>query len=508
MKKTPNDRSHMDTTSESDAALLWQDASSIMEDRGLAPNILAMVRSCKPVSMDDTTITVQTSNLFVQRKLSQNIELIETCLSEAAFQRMSLDVQMAADDKSTEHESATSQVSSAELEKMRASLGETKPAVPSQNTTAQPRAVDKFDNPLFEEITETDARLTFERFVRGEENNFAFQAATQVADGINTSYNPLFIYGKSGLGKTHLLKAIHNYIAKNDHERLCVYRTSRDFQNDYVRAFNNNTSSAQEELTRHYRDVDVLIIDDIQNLTGAGTINFFFDTFNHLRDHGKQIVLAADRTPTQLGLDERVASRINSGFTVSIEVPRDELKLLLVENFYQRMKEDAKADNVPDCDGEISRECLEVMARKCDSNIRNIESFCQMCLIVASQRQARGKTFTAENVMRIARDHFNHSTKIVSVQQIQDAVEKEWDISHNDLIGQKRDKEAMEPRHVAIWLTRQMTDSTLMDIGKRFGGRKHATIKHSIAVVDERMGEDKLFYDRVTRVKESIVESI
>ena len=498
----------MDTSTESDATLLWHDSFTLMEEKGLAPNILAMVKSCTPVAMDESTITVTTSNLFVQRKLSQNSDVIQECLSTAAFQPMQLIIKISDDDKPPESKETVSQVTSTELAQMRASLGESAPAAPQPAQPSTTPVEDKFDNPLFEEITETDARLTFERFVRGEENNFAYQAATQVADGINTNYNPLFIYGKSGLGKTHLLKAIHNYIAKNDHERLCVYRTSRDFQNDYVRAFNNNTSSAQDALTRHYRDVDVLIIDDIQNLTGAGTINFFFDTFNHLRDHGKQIVLAADRTPSQLGLDERVTSRINSGFTVSIEVPRDELKLLLVENFYQRMKEDAKADNIPDCDGEISRECLEVMARKCDSNIRNIESFCQMCLIVASQRQNRGKTFTAENVMRIARDHFTHSTKIIHVQQIQDAVEKEWNISHNDLIGQKRDKEAMEPPHVAIWLTRQMTDSTLMEIGKRFGGRKHATIKHSIAVVDERMGNDKIFYDRVTRVQEAIRDSV
>ena len=164
-----------------------------------------------------------------------------------------------------------------------------------------------------------DSKLTFDRFVRGDENMIAYDSAVQVANGVNKSYGLLFIYGKSGLGKTHLLRAIQNYIAQNDPSRICVYKDASSFISDYVNASRSENKSAADELRQNYADIDVLIVDDVQGLAGkAGTINFFFDTFNTLRASGKWVVLAADRTPAELGMgkDEphrRRVHRIGAG---------------------------------------------------------------------------------------------------------------------------------------------------------------------------------------------------
>ncbi|HQE70704.1 MAG TPA: DnaA/Hda family protein, partial [Atopobiaceae bacterium] len=268
-----------------------------------------------------------------------------------------------------------------------------------------------------------------------------------------------------------------------------------------------------ETLKNNYHGIDVLIIDDIQTfLNKTNTITFFFDLFNYLSSNGKQIVLAADRSPAQLGMgksgfDERITSRLGSGFSISIQVPSFELKLLLITAFYKRQKEDAQIDHIPFMDGAISEGDLKFMAEHAGNNIRDIEGFVQSCIIMAARKQKAGGIFSHEDIMRIADEKWPMSKKQISVAQIQRLVETYYDVSHNDLIGDKRNKELMEPRHIAIWLSRELTDSTLADIGKRFGGRSHATIKHSISWVEKQKKEDKTFYDQIFRIHDTIIEN-
>lgn len=358
-----------------------------------------------------------------------------------------------------------------------------------------------------------DSKLTFDRFVAGEENMLAYEAAKQVANGENKSYNPLFIYGKSGLGKTHLLRAIQNYIVANDPSRLCVYRTAAEFVEEYRIAWNDSELSARSVLARSYQNVDVLIIDDIQNMrTAAGTIRFFFETFNALISKGKQIVCAADRSPSQLGMgdskfDERETSRMDSGVTVSVQVPDYELKLNLINNFYERMKQDALIEHTPFMEGSISEENRRLMAERAGTNIRVIEGFVQTCLMQASRKEQSGGALSREDIIKAAQAKWPTGQKIISIEQIQKAVEAYYDISHIDLVGSKRNKELLEPRHVAIWLTRELTDNTLADIGKKFGGRSHATVKHSIFWVEKTKKEDRIFHDRIETLHDSITDN-
>ena len=292
-----------------------------------------------------------------------------------------------------------------------------------------------------------------------------------------------------------------------------MYRTAGDFIDEYVSAVRDERSALpRSALTRHYQDVDVLIIDDIQNMsTAVGSIRFFFETFNYLTAHGKQVVLAADRSPSQLGMgdsqfDERDTSRMDSGVTVSIQVPDYELKLNLVNAFYERMKADALDEHVVGLDGTIPNDLRKLMAEKAGTNIRIIEGFVQSCLMQAHQREQAGGQLTREDVVRVAAQKWPTGQKVITIEQIQRAVENHYDVSHAGLVGSKRNKELMEPRHVAIWLTRELTDNTLADIGKRFGGRSHATVKHSIAWVDELRKTNRVFLDQLEILRDSITD--
>ena len=521
----------MELSLESDAEALWQDALDLLSQQQRLPeSVLAMLRNCTPVSMEEGTLRLTTPMRLVLKTVSKNAAVVEECLTQAAFEPMRLDIsfapaapaQVAAPSQgrsSMSREEADAWV--AETEGRRAPAATPRRIV--EDTWDERRAEVAREeenrrrrerNPLVEDISPATSKLTFERFVRGDENDIAYQAALQVANGMNSTYNPLFIYGKSGLGKTHLLRAIQNYIARNDPSRLCVYRDASSFITDYTEAMRHSERSAASVLRQNYSDIDVLIIDDIQKMAGkAGTVGFFFDTFNELIGNGKQIVLAADRTPAQLGMgkdgfDERVTSRLGSGFTTPVQVPSYELKLRLIETFCERMRDDAERENVPALSGTVPTEAMSYMAELAGTNIRVIEGFCQRCLFAATAAEGRGGEISRDEIEGIAKECWPSAQRSVSIEDVQRAVEKYYDIDHTSLVGNKRHKGLMEARHVAIWLSRELCDRTLADIGKHFGGRSHATVMHSIGVVDEAKRDDKAFYDRLMTIRESITGNL
>ena len=471
---------------------------------------VAMIESCVPTFMDDESFHVSTTLGFAQRKITQHASIVEACLEQASFQHLNFVVDLVKDNRTVR---VSNEVSPEELSRLSAATSSPIPVVQATPITPTRESELAYVEQLRDEITQTDSKLTFERFVAGEENRYALEAAKQVANGYNTSYNPLFIYGKSGLGKTHLLRAIQNYIAKNDPSRRCIYRAAADFVDEYVMAATDRSgTSASSALAARYQNVDVLIIDDIQNMmTAGGTIRFFFKTFNSLMSHNKQIVLAADRSPSQLGMgdskfDERDTSRMDSGLSVSIQVPDYELKLNLINAFYERMRQDAIDERVDGVVGTIPEEMRRLMAERAGTNIRVIEGFVQSCLMQANRRERAGQTITRADIIEVANQKWPTGQRIITVDHIQKLVEKYYDVAHADLIGSKRNKELMEARHVGIWLTRELTDNTLAEIGKKFGGRTHATVKHSIAWVDDYKKRDRIFHDRIETLRDSIVD--
>ena len=498
---------------DSDAALLWEDVMALLAARDdLNQSIIAMIDSCVPTSMDDDSFHVSTTLAFAQRKISQHAPIIEECLEQASFQHLRFVVDLVKDTRAVR---VASEVSPEELSRLAAQTNPTPPKPLPVPTVQQIREENMaYTEQLAEELSQRDSRLTFERFVAGEENRLALEAAKQVANGYNKSYNPLVIYGKSGLGKTHLLRAIQNYIARNDPSRRCIYRAAADFVDEYVQAATDRSSvSASSNMSARYQNVDVLIIDDIQNMmTAGGTIRFFFKTFNTLMDHNKQIVLAADRSPSQLGMgeskfDERDTSRMDAGLSVSIQVPDYELKLNLINAFYDRMRTDATEEHIEGVVGTIPEELRRLMADRAGTNIRVIEGFVQSCLMQANRRERSGQSISRADIIEIAGQKWPTGQHIVTVDHIQRIVEKFYDVAHADLIGSKRNKELMEARHVGIWLTRELTDNTLAEIGKKFGGRTHATVKHSIAWVDDYKKRDRIFHDRIETLRDSIVDA-
>lgn len=504
----------MEQSQASDAAILWEDVMALLSTRDdITQATIAMIDSCTPTSLDNDTFHVSTTLGFAQRRISQSAPIIEECLEQAAFQHLTLVVDLVKENRTVR---VANEVSPEELSRLAAATSSepVRTAAPARPQVTEPKetlanAIDFVDT-----ITETDSKLTFERFVAGEENRYALEAAKQVANGDSKGYNPLFIYGKSGLGKTHLLRAIQNYIAKNDPSRRCIYRAAADFVDEYVlAATDRSSSSASSNMAQRYQNVDVLIIDDIQNMmTAGGTIRFFFKTFNTLMSHDKQIVLAADRSPSQLGMgdskfDERDTSRMDSGLSVSIQVPDYELKLNLINAFYERMRQDAIDEHIDGVVGEIPEDMRRLMAERAGTNIRVIEGFVQSCLMQANRRERTGSKITRADIIDIASQKWPTGQHIVTVDNIQKQVEKFYDVAHDDLIGSKRNKELMEARHVGIWLTRELTDNTLAEIGKKFGGRTHATVKHSIAWVDDLRKRDRLFLNRVETLKDAVVDA-
>ena len=513
----------MELSLESDAEALWQDTLDLLSQQQRLPeSVLAMLRNCTPVSMDDGVLKLTTPMRLVLKNVSKNAGVVEECLTQAAFEPMRLEVSFAPAAHAQEGAPARSSMSRAEADAWAADTADVRATPRSivEDTWDERRAAEAREeenrrrrarNPLVEDISQATSKLTFDRFVRGDENDIAYQAALQVANGMNSTYNPLFIYGKSGLGKTHLLRAIQNYVARNDPSRLCVYRDASSFITDYTEAMRHSERSAASVLRQNYADIDVLIIDDIQKMAGkAGTVSFFFDTFNELIGNGKQIVLAADRTPAQLGMgkdsfDERVTSRLSSGFTAPIQIPSYELKLRLIETFCERMREDAERENVPALSGTVPHEAMSYMAELAGTNIRVIEGFCQRCLFAATAAEGRGEQIAREEIEGIAKECWPSSQRTVSIEDVQRAVEKYYDIDHTSLVGNKRNKGIMEARHIAIWLSRDLCEKTFADIGKHFGGRSHATVMHSIGFVDEAKRNSKAFYDRLMTIRESIV---
>lgn len=549
----------------SDAYSLWQDVINLFREDGYIPSVIAMLEKCTLVSFTHNVLTISTSLNFAYKKLTTHKDAIVAKMEEAAFEPISLQILFkpfnndVLNESNTAHvnnqtyvvqtsqESATTQpshqVKTDEPTIQNANEASDKLInVQTQITKDELDKLESQDNVLIDQYfdqmktshmerlnrdhkiisfetgqventiqSEIDSKLTFDRFVQGEENQLAYQAANQVACGsCNQSYNPLFIYGKSGLGKTHLLRAIQNYIIKNDPTRTCAYKTATEFIEEYTLAWQKSPLE-RNALARSYKNIDVLIIDDIQNMrTAAGTIKFFFDTFNSLISNGKQIVCAADRSPQELQLgeskfDERETSRMDSGITISIQVPNYELKLNLINNFYKYIRHDAEVEHLLIDFGTITEEQRMYMAKIAGSNIRVIEGFVQTCLINAGKRKKEGRIFSNNDITQIAATKWKPRQHIPTIEEIQKCIEDTYHISHNDLVGDHRNKELTEPRHICIWLARELTDITLADIGQKFGNRTHATIKHSIAIIEKKK-KDRVFYDQLQKLKDILTK--
>jgi chromosomal replication initiator protein len=320
--------------------------------------------------------------------------------------------------------------------------------------------------------TKLNPRYVFENFVVGDSNQFAYAACEAVAENLGQNrYNPLFIYGGVGLGKTHLVQAIGNYIDLGSNGHRVLYATSEGFTNDFIRSISNKSV---HEFADTYRTVDVLLLDDIQFFTGKeSTQEQFFHTFNALHQAGKQIVLTADRPPRDiLGLEERLLSRFSWGLVVDIQPPSLETRIAILQ---------AKADAD---DVTVPTEVLTYIADSITSNVRELEGALVRLVAFSSLRK---KEITVALAQEILKDTMRPKGRQISIDQIQKKVAGYFKVSEELLRAKKKSQEIVNARQIAMYLCRTLTPASLKLIGSNFGNRDHSTVIHACQQVTENM---------------------
>ncbi|SDD91715.1 chromosomal replication initiator protein [Paracoccus isoporae] len=324
-----------------------------------------------------------------------------------------------------------------------------------------------------------DARFTFENFVVGKPNELAHAAARRVAEGGPVTFNPLFLYGGVGLGKTHLMHAIAREIRARRPESRVLYLSAEQFMYRFVQALRERTIMDFKEM---FRNVEVLMVDDVQFIAGKeSTQEEFFHTFNALVDQGKQIVISADRAPGEIkDMEDRIKSRLQCGLVVDLHPTDYELRLGILQS-----KADAFRAQYSGL--QIAPGVLEFLAHRITSNVRVLEGALQRLFAFAS---LVGREIDMELTQDCLADILRSSDRKLSIEDIQRKVAEHYNIRLSDMVGQKRVRTIARPRQVAMYLAKQMTTRSLPEIGRRFGGRDHTTIMHGVRKIEELCCED------------------
>jgi chromosomal replication initiator protein len=326
-----------------------------------------------------------------------------------------------------------------------------------------------------------DQRFTFENFVVGKPNEFAYAAARRVSEAASVPFNPLFLYGGVGLGKTHLMHAIAWDIRKRDPSRTVIYLSAEKFMYRFVRALRDHKAVDFKE---QFRSVDVLMVDDVQFISGKdSTQEEFFHTFNALVDQGRQIIISADKSPSEMeGIEERLKSRLNCGLVADIHATNYELRLGILQSKAERM-----GVGVP-------RKVMEFLAHKISANVRELEGALNR---VVAHAQLVGRQITLEGTQEVLHDLLKANDRRVTIEEIQKRVAAHFNIRVSDMESARRARAVARPRQVAMYLAKQLTSRSLPEIGRKFGGRDHTTVMHAVKKIDELREGDPSFAEDV-----------
>lgn len=338
-----------------------------------------------------------------------------------------------------------------------------------------------------------DARFTFDNFVVGKPNELAHAAARRVAEGGPVTFNPLFLYGGVGLGKTHLMHAIAHEIQVRDPKLRVLYLSAEQFMYRFVQALRDRQMMDFKQL---FRSVDVLMVDDVQFIAGKdSTQEEFFHTFNALVDQGKQIIISADRAPGEIkDLEDRIKSRLQCGLVVDLHPTDYELRLGILqtkaENYRAQYKGLIFADGV-----------LEFLAHRITTNVRVLEGALMRLFAFAS---LVGREITMELAQECLADILKASDRKVTVEEIQRRVSEHYSIRLSDMIGPRRVRSIARPRQVAMYLSKQLTSRSLPEIGRRFGGRDHTTVMHGVRRIEELQTTDSQMFEDVEMLRRAL----
>ncbi|MCD6440799.1 MAG: chromosomal replication initiator protein DnaA [Candidatus Marinimicrobia bacterium] len=457
--------------SSGDCQHIWDKCLGLIKTRVPSQTYSTWFQPVKAISLNEKALFLQVPNKFFYDWLDSHYkETIHASLREVTGNGLTVQYTVLLNDQSEENENTPDSLSVRGLGKV------------SLSGSAQ--------TGMLERGTRINENYVFENFVEGNSNQFAKAASIAVANAPGkTSFNPLVIYGGTGLGKTHLLQAIGNHALLKGYARKILYVSSDTFTLDFIAAIQKNKTT---EFSRYYRSVDMLLLDDIQFFQNKEqTQEQFFHIFNDLYQHRKQIVLTTDRPPLELrGLQERLLSRFQSSLTVDIQPPDLETRIAI-------LNQKAASDGL-----DVPYDVIEFIAQNVKKNIRELEGFLIRLLAYSSLTRVDIDINLARKVLRET-GGIEKKTKF-SIEDIQKIVSTEYSINLDSLVGKSRTKEIAEARMIAMFLAREHTDLSLKTIGLYFGGRDHSTVVHACKSVEERVGVDERFANRIEVFKNKI----
>lgn len=459
---------------ETDSNALWQKVLHIMRER-LGESVFARWLAPLPATIDASGVTLNVPTRFMRDWIEQHyLDQMRALWQQSGGQgRLVLSVVSGLRPTAVETSQTTPTAPAPVAQQQR----------PQQATTAAPVATPmSFTD---QGLSTLDPRFTFDNFVVGRANELAFAAARRVAEQASPGFNPLFLYGGVGLGKTHLMHAIAWHLRQHHPERRVVYMSAEKFMYQFVRALRFKDTVAFKD---QFRSVDVLMIDDVQFISGREhTQEEFFHTFNALVDQNRQVIVSADKSPQDLDkIDERLRSRLGWGLVADIHQTTAELRLNILQS-----KARQSGCVVPPA-------VLEFLAGKITSNVRELEGALNR---IVAHAQLVGRAITPEMTQEVLADILRSSDRRITIDEIQKRVAEHYNIRVADMHSARRSRVVARPRQVAMYLAKQLTPRSLPEIGRKFGGRDHTTVIHAVRKVEELSSQDQSMRDDVALLR-------
>ncbi|WP_297635693.1 chromosomal replication initiator protein DnaA [uncultured Clostridium sp.] len=451
---------------DSDLKQLWEKTLNIIKGEMSEVSFNTWIKSCEPISMSDTTIKISVPNTFTQDILEKRYkDLVVNSIKASCAKTYKIEFLVASEINAIEETNSNPKVKKEKSEENQ--------------------------NPADDLTTSLNPKYTFDSFVIGNSNRFAHAASLAVAEAPAKAYNPLFIYGGVGLGKTHLMHAIGHYILQNNSKSKVVYVSSEKFTNELINAIKDDKN---EEFRNKYRNIDVLLIDDIQFIAGKErTQEEFFHTFNALHDANKQIILSSDRPPKEIPtLEDRLRSRFEWGLIADIQVPDFETRMAI-------LKKKADVENLS-----VANEVMVYIATKIKSNIRELEGALTRIIAYSS---LTNRAITVDLASEALKDIISKKQgKHVTIEIIQDIVASYFNLRIEDLKSQRRTRNVSYPRQIAMYLSRKLTDMSLPKIGEEFGGRDHTTVIHAYEKISDNLNRDESLQHTIEELNKKITQ--
>jgi chromosomal replication initiator protein len=470
-------------------AAVWSECLGVIHKRLNSQSFKTWFEPITPVSIENGTFTIKVPSQFFSEWIEEHyFSLINEAIAAITGAEMTINYVIGEEDHQP---SSAEQAADADgIERgIIGPLSDNIPAVQPEPAEVRPRAV--IHHPPLEPTL--NPRYTFENYIKGESNQFARAAAMAVAHNPGgTSFNPLVIYGGVGLGKTHLVYAIGNHVMQSDPTKRVLYVSSEKFTVDFVEAIQKDSVA---EFSNSYRSVDLLIVDDIQFLAGKEkTQDIFFHTFNALHQLGKQIVLSTDRPPKELkGLNERLISRFSWGLTADIQAPDLETRIAILLNKSQK-------DGI-----ELPHDVVEFIAANVTSNIREMEG-CLISLLARASLESRA--IDIDLAREVVRSLIGEVRTHITIEEIQRVVSEIMSIPEDLIRAKTRKQEVVNARQIAMYLSKELTNSSLKTIGLHFGGRDHSTVIHAYQSVEDSMKTESNQRNIIQQIRSKLERSL